>query len=133
MNNLIAIFSLWCVVNVNSQTTTTTRMTTITPNMNSVAARIQQFNMDIQSIYSPGGKLDSQKLLADIQAIVNAARMSSINLPPKVQIKLSNLSNDVDQMTGKASPNQIMQAISGAKEEIVQEINLARGPTYASG
>lgn len=82
--------------------------------------------------------IDTQKLIADIKAIVTAAQANAVNLPARVQTQIQDLENLMQKITtaGKANNHQILIIIQGFKEQILQEINLARAgssPTPLQG
>lgn len=81
------------------------------------------------------GTVESQKLIADIQAIVAAARSAGITIPTRVQSLIQDVINNVQQVekSGKNNTNQLLMILSGVKEEVMREINMAQATLAMTG
>lgn len=120
--------------NIKSQVTTRAPVTISPANQNLIASKVQQFNSDIQ-VMRQSGTVESQKLIADIQAIVAAARSAGITIPTRVQSLVQDVINNVQQVekSGRNNTNQLLMILSGAKEEVMREINMAQATLAMTG
>lgn len=133
---IFAFIGFLLFVGVNSQGQTTRPPVTISPaNQNLITSRVQQFTSDLQAMRG-SASFDSQKLIADIQAIVAAGRTAGLTIPSRVNSLVQDLINNVQLMEktpGKNNQNQIMMVISGIKEEVMREINMAQASLAMTG
>lgn len=133
---IFALIGFLLFASVNSQGQTTRPPVTISQaNQNLITSKVQQFTSDLQAMRN-SSSFDSQKLIADIQAIIAAARMSGMTIPSRVNSLVQDLIINVQQMErlpGKNNQNQIMMAISGIKEEVMREISMAQASLAMTG
>lgn len=133
---IFALIGFLLFAGVKSQGQTTRPPVTISQaNQNLITSKVQQFTSDLQAMRN-SSSFDSQKLIADIQAIIAAARMSGMTIPSRVNSLVQDLIINVQQMErlpGKNNQNQIMMAISGIKEEVMREISMAQASLAMTG
>lgn len=124
--SVIAVIGMLCVAMVKSQATTPAAGASKGP-PHPVWSKVKQFNSDIQAMRT-SGTVDSAKLIADLNAIVAAAKDRAVNFTPQIQTKIQELQTSVQQMTtaGNANAQQILTMIAEVKNQVVQEIKAAR-------
>lgn len=118
------LIGAFLVIHIEAQTTVSSAQNRTQLDFNSIAAKNKQFQHDLHDMRT-SGNFSSSQLIADIQAIVKTAQESKVDVPPQVQTQIKDLQNIV--AAGKPNINQLIAMFAGVKEEIMQEIVIARG------
>lgn len=131
------LISFLCFNSVNSQSSSTSTpssgsapsSTSAHPrpsqDPNSIWSKIKQFHEDAHAMKT-SGTVDSTKLMADLQAIVTAAKAKSITIPPSVQTKIDELQTTIQQSPARANTQETLNKMIEVKREIAQVVKASQ-------